>query len=163
MGRLYRPDEALTEKDLILPGITPANLRLDGRFKATMVTSDVYNICERLRELNARLFVHYLEDTMTGEGAYCIMELTTEGEKLVFKVRELDARVVEEVRYLLHVPFAERFAASQRLLDKREAEQKEEELDQLYEDLGRQMWYQFEHDGFIEHRGTSYPKRGIKS
>jgi hypothetical protein len=162
MGRLWRPDEVLSEKDLILPGVTPANLVMGGRYETFAVTSDLYNICERLAELNGRLWIHGIRDTQTDEVSYCIMERTPEGDKLVFKTRELDARIIEEVRYLLHVPFEVRFKAAEELLAKKEAEHKENELNKLYEDFGEQFRYQLWHDGFYEHRDKSYPKRGVK-
>ncbi len=162
MSRLYRPDEAIQGGDLILPGVTPANLVMGGRYETFSVTSDVYNICERLAELNPRLWIHGLRDTKTDEVAFCIMERTPEGDKLVFKVKELDARVVEEVRYLLHIPFEVRFKAAEALLAKKEEEYKEDELNKLYEDMGEQFRYQLWHDGFFEHRDKSYPKKGVK-
>lgn len=162
MGKLWRNDEVLDAKELVLPGVTPANLKLDGRYRSALVTSDMYNICNRLAELNPRLMIHELVDTFTGEHAYCIMEQTPDGDKLVFKTKELDARVLEEVRYLMSVPFEYRYAQSLKLIEKLEAEAHQKELDELYENLGRQMLSQFEHDGFIETRGISYPKRGVK-
>ena len=164
MGQLWRPDEFLSEKDLVLPGVTPDNLKLDGSIKSAMITSDVFNICERLKELNPRLEVHAIwDDRPGGDRGYAIMERTGPHEtKLVFKCRELDARVIHEVQYLIGVPFEERMKRVEKLLADEDRRQKEEELDKLYEDMGRAMWFQLEHDGFIETRGVSHPKRGIK-
>jgi hypothetical protein len=164
MGQLWRPDEFLGEKDLVLPGITPDNLKLDGAIKSAMITSDVFNICERLKELNPRLEVHAIwDDRPGGDRGYAIMERVAPDEtKLVFKCRELDARVIHEVQYLIGVPFSERMARVEKLLADEDRRQKEAELDELYENLGRQMLRQFEHDGFIESRGVSFPKRGVR-
>ena len=163
MAKLWRADEVLSEKDLVLPGITPANLKLGGRYKATMITSDMFNICERLAELNPRLEVHLLEDTQTGEHGYSITERVSEDRiEHVLTVKELDNRAVEQIQYFMKVPFEQRFAQSQKAMEKYEAGERQRELDELYEQLGQAFWYQLEHDGFIETRGKSYPKRGVK-
>lgn len=152
MGKLWRADDVLSEKDLILPGVTPANLRLGGPFKSTMITSDVFNICERLAELNPRLEIHFLWDERKGgDSGYVVMERISHDEsQVVFKTRQLDGRTVEQVRYLLSVPFAERFAQSQKILDKLAKDEHEAELDELYERLGAPMLRQLFHDGFID-------------
>jgi hypothetical protein len=163
MSGLWRPDEVLSQKDLILPGVSPTNLVMGGRFETFSVTNDVYNICERLAELNPRLWIHGLRDINTDEVAFCIMEKTPRGDELVFKTRELDARIIEEVRYLMAVPLAKRVEQMDRILQEREQAAHEAELDKLYETMGEQFRYQLWHDGFIEHRDKSYPKRGVKA
>jgi len=58
------------------------------------------------------------------------------------------------------MPLAERLAKLEKDEYKIEADRKEAQLDDLYERVGRPMWTQLEHDGFIQ-RGVSYPKVGV--
>jgi hypothetical protein len=81
-------------------------------------------------------------------------------ERLVFKVAALDARVEKRLHELMHMPLAARLAQIEKDQYRLEAEEKEYELDDLYERVGRPMWTQLEHDGFIQ-RGVSYPKAGV--
>jgi hypothetical protein len=141
----------------------PANLR--GRF-GDLVESDVFHICERLHELDKSLNVHVIDPPIAfGEKVYrfAVTEQCADGvERLVFRVEELDARIIEHVRYLLRVPFEHRFNEAEKLADKLTAEAKEHELDKLYDTMGAPMLRQLEHDGFITHRGKSFPKRGVR-
>jgi len=132
----------------------------------TLVDADVYNICERLKEIDPRLKIHFIDPPIRyGPKVYnfSITEACDDGvERLVFRVEELDARVIQHVQYLLKVPFETRFAKAEAIEAKREEERQEAEHEKLYETMGGPMLRQLEHDGFIEHRGVSYPKRGVK-
>lgn len=145
---------------LILPSRTaPTNLHLRDSVQTRYVDGDLYDIAKRLAELSKDLFI--VEMSEHDAHAYAIMEHCADGvERLVFKVKELDARVLDRVREIMHVPFEHRFAAAAADVDRHEAAQKENELDELYERVGRPMLTQLEHDGFIQ-RGTSYAKRGV--
>lgn len=125
------------------------------------VEGDVYDICERLKELDPRLHIILIED---GEQhAYVIMEHCDDGvERMVFKTKELDPRILDKARELLYVPFEDRLKKIDRENEAYEQAFKEEELDRLYEDFGGPMYNQLEHDGFIT-RSKSYPKLGIAS
>lgn len=145
---------------LVLPGgVRPSNLHLPPGARALAVDSDLYDICGRVAEIDKSLHIVLLE----GDDKHCfaIMEHCPDMERLVFKVKELDARVLQKLQKIMAMPLQERLA----LLEKEEhrlAEQEQErELDDLYERVGRPMWTQLEHDGFIQ-RGVSYPKRGVK-
>lgn len=123
------------------------------------VDSDMYNIGQRLHEFDASLTVHKIE--LKDGIMYSIVEHCADGEeRLVFRTRQLDARVVEKCQYLLHVPFERRFAEAEARELKAEEERKEKEHQDLYERIGAPMHRQLEHDGFITHRGKSYAKRG---
>ncbi len=132
----------------------------------TPIDSDVYNICERLAEIDPRLKIHLIEPPIcVGAKVYNfgITEACDDGvERLVFRTDALDARVISHVQYLLKVPFATRFAKAEAIEARREEERQEAEHAKLYETMGGPMLRQLEHDGFIEHRGVSYPKRGVK-
>jgi hypothetical protein len=135
--------------ELIMPFV-PANVNVEGRWRNAEVTSDVYNIADRLKELNDRLRINITEDTATGQWAYSIVEDTPEGWQLVFRCRRLDARVVEHVRYLLKVPFAKRFDEAEKIVAKDAENAHNEELDALTENLGLPMIRDLERCGFLD-------------
>lgn len=134
----------------VIPGsAAPNNLRFSSNVRASLVESDVYNICERIREVDPSLFLVLLEQD--DKAAYAVMETCRDGtDRLVCKVQELDARIVEKVERLKSIPFEVRFKAIEEQIDREEAEQRELEKEELYETLGAPMLSQLEHDGFIE-------------
>lgn len=155
--------------ELILPGVSPSNVHgPGGRFRTEGVTNDLYNIAERLKELNPRLFINILEDRAQGTVAYVIMERTSRGtEEVVFKCKTLDPRVLEHVRYLMNVPFEKRFAEAEKEIDKYEADEHERELDDLVERIGLPMLRDLRELGFLgeyEHTdaGRSRRRHGAK-
>jgi hypothetical protein len=113
----------------------------------------MYNIAERLKELNPNLFISILEDREPGAAhpiTYVVMERTRNGtEEVVFRCFTLDARVLEHVRYLMRVPFAHRIAEAEKELDKYEADHHEHELDELVETLGLPMMRELAATGFL--------------
>ncbi len=137
----------------------PDNLRT--RF-GDMVEADVFHICERIRELDPNLYVYVIEGP-NDSIIYTIAEMCVDGvERLVFRTKSLDARVIERLQFLLHVPFEQRFAEAERIESEREAKRKEDEHAKLYEQVGRPMWTDLERCGFMQ-RSVSYPKRGVTS
>lgn len=144
--------------NLMLPdGMAPANLHLRASTKTRYVDGDMFDICGRLAEISPRLYI--VELTEGDNAAYVIMESCDDQvQRQVMKVAELDARVLEQVRYLLHVPFEHRYAAIEAENAKFEADHHENILEEQYEKMGGQFRKQLEHDGFITHRGVSYPK-----
>jgi len=148
--------------DLLLPGgLAPSNLHLAEGTRASYVDGDLYRICDRMREVDQSLYAVQLSDDQ--RYAYAIMEDCEDGvQRLIFKVKELDGRVIEKLRYLMARPLHERLTEIEAMHHRLEADRKENELDELYEKLGRPMWTQLEHDGFIQ-RGVSYPKLGVTS
>jgi hypothetical protein len=147
--------------DLLLPdGFAPSNLHLRPSVKTRYVDGDMFNICERLAEISPRLFI--VEMAEGDDCSYAIMEHADHGvESLVCKVKELDARVLDRVQRMLHIPFEHRLAEIEKENAKYEADHHEDILEGMYERMGHQFRYQLEHDGFITHRGISYPKRGV--
>lgn len=127
-----------------------------------MVEGDVYNICERIREIDPRLFIVQLESE--DRCAYAIMEHCEDGvDRLVYKAFELDQRILAKMEYIRKVPFEQRFAAIEAEIEKEEAEQKERESEELFQKLGLPMQHQFAHDGFTDPWGASYAKRSTLS
>jgi hypothetical protein len=144
----------------------PENLRvqiIQGR-KYKLVDSDMYNICDRVKELSPNLYIYLIEPAQHFAGRvynFAVCEMCEDGvERLVKRYEHLDGRIIKELQYLLHVPFAERFAAAEALEKKREDEQREAQLDVLTEKIGLPMWGDLERTGFIT-RPVSYPKRGV--
>ncbi len=146
---------------LILPHtVKPLNLSLPPSAKVTSVDGDLYNICERIREIDPSLRVVLLEHDPTDTWSYAIMEDCADGEcRLVFKVKELDARVVTKLQRMMKIPFAQRYAEAEAECFKFEAEEHERSLEELYEKIGGPMLRELEQCGFIDGRGVSYAKR----
>jgi len=75
---------------------------------------------------------------------------------------ELDARVIEKLRYQLAVPLKDRMAKLEREGEAWERQQREEESERLYERIGPEFHRQLERCGFITTRPKSFPKKGIR-
>lgn len=144
----------------------PTNLHLPEDAHAIPVEGDLYDICGRVAEIGnqhgADLHVNLIVDPNRDEHAFVIFERGPDGhDRKVFRVAELDQRVLTRLHRIMAVPAASRMQAIMREVEAHEAEQKEAELEDLYERMGRPMWTQLEHDGFIETRPVSYPKAGV--
>ncbi len=149
--------------DLLLPtGLAPSNLHLRHGVTTTVLTSDTFDICERMKHIDTNLFaVQLVENDTCG---YAIMEHCGDGiERLVFRTSALDGRVLEKLRYLMAMPLSER-------LDKLEADEYEAETarqdeasDELYETLGGPMRHEMARCGFTGPLPESYPKLGVTS
>ncbi len=162
--------DVMTETDLVMPGlVAPSNLKRGGRFKTAQITSDVYSICTRLQELSPRLTLHWVEDSnprAKDSIAFVVVETFTNAEgqpedAVVWKARKLHPEIVETVRYFMNVPLSKRYAQMEAAAEKIDRDREEDHFAELYENMGRPMWAQLEHDGFIEQRGVSFPKRGV--
>lgn len=145
---------------LTLPGgVRPTNLHLPEGMSAVFVDSDMFDICERVKEISPRLYIILLTDDKNY--AYTIMEHCVDGvDRLVFKRRQLDARVLAELRQIMSVPLEERVKRLEKEHEKILADYHESQLDDMYEQIGRPMWTDLERCGFIQ-RPVSYPKTGV--
>lgn len=113
-----------------------------------MVESDLYDICERIKEIDPSLFIVLLDDG--DRAAYAVMERCADGvERLVSKHRELDQRVLDKLMYLKSVPFEKRFAQIEAQIDREEAEEREREAEEMYETTGAPMYRELKRCGFI--------------
>ena len=146
---------------LTLPdGVRPSNLHLPAGATATFIDGDLYDICARMRELDPNLYAVLLEHGGTGY-SYAIMERCADGvERLIFKVRELDNRVIDKLREIMAIPLEHRYRELEKREYKLEEERRERELDELYERMGAPMWGLMERTGFSQ-RPVSYPKAGV--
>lgn len=148
---------------LMLPsGLAPSNLHLRASVKATFVESDVYDIAHRLAAVSPNLHLWQLEEEGVDYPAWVVTEDVYGEEQLVKRYYELDARMVEDVQRMLHIPLEHRLAVAQAEIDASEAEQKQNAIDEMYENVGHKFHRQLERDGFITHRGTSYPKSPVR-
>lgn len=145
--------------DILLP--RPENVRVPHGTRSHMVEHDVFRIAERLKEISPNLYLYALDPPVPfGDKLYCwsVNEFCQDRvERLVARFEHLDARVVEYIEYLLHVPFEKRFAEAERAEERYEQECREAEHAELYENLGGPMRSQLFHDGFAV-SPTSYRK-----
>jgi hypothetical protein len=154
--RAYRP---IMATDLMLPaGLAPSNLHLRSSVTARLVENDVFDIAKRASAIDPRL--HIWELSEDDEHAYVVMEHGEDGvERLIFRVSELDARVLERLRYIMAVPLSERFAALEKDELRHAEQRKQDELDELYENLGGQMRHDLARCGFTGPLPMSAPLR----
>lgn len=144
---------------LIVAG-RPTNLHLPPEAQAIPVDSDLYAMCERVREISDRLHINLI--LHKGDHAYVIFERCEDGhDRKVFMVKDLDARILPRLRKAMSVPLAERLEIALREQDEHKRQMHEDQLEELYERMGRLMWYRFERDGFIDQRPVSFPKAGV--
>lgn len=147
--------------NLLLPdGMAPSNLHLRSSVKVRYVDGDLFDICERLAEISPDLYIVELSED--DAAIWAVMENCVDGtQRIVCKVGELDARVLTKIRYLMRVPFEQRLKAIDEENARYEQEYHDNELERIYDQIGGQFHRQLWHDGFIEHRPTSYPKVGV--
>lgn len=93
--------------DLLLNGV-PSNVRLPRRLRgARMMTSDVYNVCDRIKEIDPNLYVVIHENT---EQPFVVMEHCTDGEeRMVKRYKELTPEILTDLRRMLAIPWETRF------------------------------------------------------
>lgn len=80
------------------------------------VTSDVFNIAERVKQIDERLRIALLPNQ---DRPWAVFEVGPDGvERLVKKYERLDASVLEDLRYMLAVPFEQRLELVTREIDR---------------------------------------------
>lgn len=120
----------------------------------------MFDICKRIQEIDPSLYI--VELTEGDQAQWAVMENCQDGvQRLVFKADALDGRVLQKCQRLLAVPFEHRFAEAEKIEAKAKADHHEQELEKLYENVGRPMWSELERCGFIGPRRTSFAKRGV--
>lgn len=149
---------------LVIPGMArPSNLHLPEDASAIPVSSDLYDICNRIKAISPRLYV-ILIDFGTHKGYnYAVMEHCEDNvDRLVFRCEELDDRVLKRLRHLMALPLDVRLVELEKEETRKNEELEENAFEELYERFGRPMWTELERCGFIQRR-TSYAKRGVKA
>jgi len=135
---------------LDIPGsAAPNNLHFGADVRATIVEGDLYDICTRLEEIDPTLFIVALESP-DGK-SFAIMEHCADGwDRLIWRVEELDARVIKKAQYLKGVPFEKRIEEAEKVEARMQAELDEEQFEEFYQRVGAPMRRQLQHDGFID-------------
>ena len=96
------------------PLITPRPSNLVST-RQVPVESDVYNICMRVQELDPNLRIVLHENHPK---PWVVMERGPDGEeRFVSRYEELDARIIENLRYMQAVPLEKRIDELQRQAD----------------------------------------------
>lgn len=136
----------------------PSNLR--GVSIGAYVEGDMYDICERVKELSRNLFVAPLEPPITRFGKtyhWAVGEVGIDGQDhLVKQFETLDGRVIDDLRYMLGVPFEKRLAEAEKIEEKHKAEHAEFEKEKLYEYMGGPMRHELARTGFTGPLPASY-------
>lgn len=85
----------------------PANITVRNGQRLSVVTSDVYNIAERVREIDSRLRLVLHEGH---EKPWVVTETAEDGvEYFVSRYEELGSHILEHLQYMRAVPFKDRF------------------------------------------------------
>lgn len=144
----------MTSSLLSVAGV-PTNLRLPEGSTLAYCEPDLYNICERLRELDEALSVIVMKDD-AGGAAFAITERTRQGvEELVMrvgpgcKIDALDARVIEHIEWIRRIPAAERAAQIEREIAAEARSREEQKSEKLYEDIGGSFYDNLFKCGFV--------------
>ena len=138
----------------------PSNLVLPAELNGLSVEGDLYNICERIKEISPSLQINGF---INPEYPYVIIERCIDGiDRVVMKAKVLDGRVLDHLRRLMSQPLSERLAEIERNERKFEQDEHERMHEDLFERVGLPMWHRLEKDGFIDQRPISYPKKGVK-
>lgn len=142
---------------MLVTGV-PENMRIDmsgNRQAVSIVDSDLYNIAERVKEIDPSLVIVFHEDHPE---PFTVMEHCADGvTRFVKRYKVLDQRVLDDLRYMLSVPFDERLKIVERQIDRDNASLEaidDETLDWLASEMRRDLVK----TGFSDPIGfTSYP------
>lgn len=95
---------------LMMP--VPSNLNAG---RARLVDSDLYNICNRIKEIDPNLRLIYHENH---EKPWVVFEMCRDGvERLVTRFEHLGPHILDHLRYMLKVPYDKRLAELERQND----------------------------------------------
>ncbi len=129
----------------------PANLASRGYVR---VTSDVFNICERIKEISPNLRLNYTEGR---DEPWVVTELSKDGEeRFVSRHAEADARILERLQYMLHVPIMERLRRNDAVED-RNKDKWDPNAEAALEEAADQAFHLARKAGLVE-AGPSYRK-----
>lgn len=135
----------------------PSNFESRGYVR---MTSDVFNICERVAELDPNLRVLYNESNP--EKPWVVTEIARDGEeRFVAQYEALDARIIDDLQYMLRVPFLDRLKAQDAREEARKGKLSIEEEDQ-FEAIADRFEFTLRKAGARDGSGPNYRpvKRG---
>lgn len=118
------------QAELLMP--IPDNLVQKGH---RYVDSDLYNICERVKEISPRLRI--LHQPRRPDAPWIVFEQCTDGvERFVSRYSALDARILTDLRRMLAIPAKQRLAAAEKAVEEHnkklsEAKTETEEFEKL--------------------------------
>lgn len=93
-----------------------------GEIKA--VSGDIYNICERIKEIDRNLFIVHHEGH---ERPFVVMENCVDGEeRMVSRYERLDASILEDLQRMLRIPFEQRMETLIKKIDAENAAKERE-------------------------------------
>ncbi len=148
------PMPTLAPTPLVIAGV-PSNIRLPEGSRGTHISSDLFDISARLREIDTALFIILLEH-VNGQAVWAVCETDRAGvESLVFRVGpgceidELDQRVVDKINYIRRVPANERMRLLQRDLDREADAKRDDERERMYEQMGSTLYDNLFKCGFV--------------
>lgn len=114
--------------DLAIPFV-PENVMLPRSTTRRMkvVTSDVYNICDRIKQIDRRLMVVLQENHPE---PWAVMENCADGNvRMVARYEALDARILDDLQRMLAIPYLERFRILSEKIDKENADNEKINMD----------------------------------
>lgn len=133
--------------ELVIEGV-PTNLMLPPGARVSRVEADVFNICERLREHDPNLRINVMQDC--GEHAFIVTELGPDGvERIVTRVPELNASLIEECQRMLAIPLKDRLRAIDKENARRKTEFEDAKLEEMWEGAGQQTYNAMFKGGFV--------------
>ena len=106
-----------------------------------------------------RLHIEAIDPPIHWQGReynFAVVEDTEIGPRLVMRVKELDARIITALQRMVKIPFEQRFVEAEKLADQWEEEEKDRQLNELYERMGGDMRIQLERCGFTDPWGPKY-------
>lgn len=116
---------------LIVPGSTAG---IKG--STTMVTSDLYNISQRIKEVDPNLSLVFQKGH---DRPWVVMEQGRDGvERFVSRYKRADASILDNLRYMLAVPYDQRLAALEKQIDA-ENRQREQFPEDKFEEFAYDM------------------------
>lgn len=99
----------------------PENMKIAGVDPNTLsvVESDVFDICNRIKEIDPHLFIVLHKGH---EKPWVVCEQCLDGvERMVKRYEELTPQVLEDLRYMMAVPYEQREREAQAQIDKENA------------------------------------------
>lgn len=110
-------------------------MRLPVGGHGAQVDSDLYGICERLREYDPNVRVTLL--TQDALFAWSVGEVGPDGVlREILRTKELDGRIIDRLNYIRSVPVEERVKAIEADYDRERAAREEHESEDLYDKIG---------------------------
>lgn len=138
----------------------PTNLHPPPGMHVNEVESDVWMVCDRLKEkYGDRLYVVVMDDG--SNYAFTVMERCDDGEdRMVKKYKALEPSILKDIDFMLMIDLKQRIRLLEAENDKWERDWEEMAAEKQFEEIGLPMWRELERAGFIQ-RPVSYPKSGV--